>query len=264
MSQQTLMLGIAGEIASGKSSATRMLEARYAAPSARFSDSLRDFYSRHYHPDIYPLLRKYEGTLDADKRTRLLLELHERIVLGVRASFVVDPGRLTDGAWRLLGRFRGAYLSRQPYFIPSDGTREDLQEISTDIRAIFGEHTLERTVAAAVARFAGKHPLVVIQGVRRVVDISWLMTQPNFRLVYIECDPHVAYARMTRRGENPGEAAMPLEEFLRRRSAEAESQIRTLKERAHLVIDNGGEPEFMNAVLFAAATYWITRLNASS
>lgn len=256
------MLGIAGEIASGKDTATRVLEARYGAPSARFSDSLRDFYSRHYHAAIYPLLRRYEGTFDPERRRRLLLELHERIVIGVRTSFVVDPGRLTDGAWRLLARFQSTYLPRHPYFIPSDGTREDLQEISTDIRLVFGEHTLERTVAAAVARLEEKHPLVVIQGIRRIVDVSWLMTQPNFRLVYIACDPLVAYERMTKRGENPGEAAMSLEEFLRRRNAEAESQVRTLKDRAHLVIDNSGEPEFMSAVLPAAVTYWVTRLNA--
>lgn len=258
-----LMVGIAGEIASGKDSATRLLESRYHASSTRFSDSLRHFYSYYYHPVIYPLLRAHEGTFNAEKRRSLLLQLHERIVLGIRASFVVDPGRLTDGAWRLLARFESKYLPRQPYFIPSNGSREDLQEISTDIRLIFGEQTLERTVVASVARLIGKYALVVVQGIRRAGDVSWLLTQPNFRLVYIECDPHVAYARMTKRGENPGEAVMPFEEFLRRRSAEAESEIKMLKERAHLVIDNTGEMEFMNAVLCAAVSHWLTRRNPS-
>lgn len=142
---------------------------------------------------------------------------------------------------------------------PEKASTPDLQRMSTLIRGLFGENSLERAIVARAERSASKSPIVIIEGIRRSVDISTLMADPqyNFRLVYVEADPNVRWERHRSRNEKPGDAGLSFGRFLELGRAEAEEQIRLLKPRAHLVIDNSGPPEVMERILRAEVAKWL-------
>lgn len=197
---EKLIVGFAGEIASGKGEGTGIVRARYpGTPSFRFSDPLREFW--------------------ASWRTHLL----------------------------------GAY----GVTLPEGAQTPDLQEMSRQIRAIFGEDVLERAIVSRAKRSASSSPIVVIEGIRRLVDISVLINEPNFRLIYVEADPAVRWQRFVWRNEKPGDAARTFEEFLELGKAEAEREIRLLRDRAHLIVDNSGERWSLERKVSAAIAEWV-------
>jgi uridine kinase len=116
----------------------------------------------------------------------------------------------------------------------------DLQELSSVLRQIFGEDLLERAVANRVLQCRSPSPCVVVEGIRRKVDIGNFLALPNFFLVYVEADFDVRYLRHIARNEKPGDAQMSLEQFRQLGKAEAETQIRMLQPSAHVVIQNNG------------------------
>lgn len=142
---------------------------------------------------------------------------------------------------------------------PEKASTPDLQRMSTLIRQLFGENSLERAIVARAERSTSASPLVIIEGIRRLVDISTLLANPqyHFRLVYIEADPKVRWMRHRTRNEKPGDADLTFEQFLELGNAEAEQQIRLLKSHAHLVIDNSGSSEVMEGILRAEVLKWL-------
>ena len=116
---------------------------------------------------------------------------------------------------------------------------------------------VEETVIQRIEQTKTESPIVVIEGIRRFVDIGTLLKEPNFRLIYIEVDSEVAYERMKNRNENVSDAEITWEKFLELGNAEAEQQIRLLKHHAHLVIDNSGEHAKLETVLRAEVAKWL-------
>jgi dephospho-CoA kinase len=126
--------------------------------------------------------------------------------------------------------------------IPASASTKDLQGLSTKIRELFGENSLERAVAVRADRCLSESPIVIIEGIRRPVDISTLMTDPryNFQLIYIEADIKIRWLRHRARNEKPGDALLSFAQFVELGKAEPEAQIRLLKPHAHLVFTNNG------------------------
>jgi dephospho-CoA kinase len=81
---------------------------------------------------------------------------------------------------------------------------------------------------------------VIIEGIRRLVDISTLIADPryNFQLVYIEAPAKLRWKRHRARNEKPGDAELSFAEFEELGSAEAEAEIRLLKPHAHFMFTN--------------------------
>ncbi|MDD3498666.1 MAG: hypothetical protein PHH24_04180, partial [Candidatus Moranbacteria bacterium] len=88
-----------------------------------------------------------------------------------------------------------------------------------------------------------ENDLIVIDGVRRVPDIEFLKTLPGFRLVYIDADIEKRYERIIKRGENSDDNSKTFEEFKKDHQREAELQIKDLKNRADVIVDNNGSFE---------------------
>jgi dephospho-CoA kinase len=120
-------------------------------------------------------------------------------------------------------------------------SRENLQKISTVLRANFGENLLAKAIAADAAKLEAD--IVLIDGVRRFTDIEHLKDLPNFVLVKIDADPKKRYERMKLRNENAGDDQKTFEEFLKDHEAEADKQIPEVMKTAKYSIDNNGSFE---------------------
>ncbi len=131
-------------------------------------------------------------------------------------------------------------------------SREALTKISLALREAFGQDILAKIVAADAK--ASTSELVVIDGIRRLDDISELSKLPEFIFVYIETDQKLRYERITRRGENSDDNAKTWEQFLADHLLETEVGIPSLKAHASQVIQNNGTVAELEAKLDELAT----------
>lgn len=120
-------------------------------------------------------------------------------------------------------------------------SRENLQKVSTILRANFGEDLLAKAIANDASKLDAD--VVVIDGVRRPTDIEHLVKLPNFFLIEIDAGQHLRYERMVKRNENEGDDKKTYEQFLKDHEAEADSLIPVVMESAQYSIDNSGSFE---------------------
>jgi len=116
--------------------------------------------------------------------------------------------------------------------------RENISKTSAMIRETFGQDIMSRVIAED-ARTATTN--VVIDGIRRIEDISHLRDLNDFLLVYIEVDERTRYERLVARNENKGDATKTFEEFQAEQRIEADSRIKELRSVANVVMNNNGE-----------------------
>jgi len=244
-----LQLGFVAEMGGGKTASTTYVKEIYpGTPSERFSDSLREFITWFNE-------RKMAGEFAGGDRDHLEHALEE----GLCASY----------PWEIVSRAanKGQFLQFADWVVINwlyADTREvkvdrtTMQELSTALRTSFAENILEQTIIARSQTHHSGSPITIIEGIRRFVDIRAMLKEPSFKLVYLECDPKIAYLRTVSRNENPGDAEMTFEEFMLRRGAEAESQIKLLKPYAHLVIDNNGDIAALHSKLRHAILLWLS------
>lgn len=236
-----LVVGFTGEIASGKGTGTELVKEWFpGTASCRFSDSLREFYSGFVLPEVVPLARPPLRAGEHYRRNVAPFVMYGKLFDALSRTFVPECGR--DA---VMVRAFADWLTRR--FLPSlpdpalkEAGRRELQSISEHLRRIFGEDLLERTVMRRLASSGVEHPIVILEGIRRLVDIGAIKRsdEVRFRLVYVDAREDVRFRRMKKRAENPGEAEMTLEEFRRRCLAEPEREIRMLKVHADAVITN--------------------------
>jgi len=117
-------------------------------------------------------------------------------------------------------------------------SRENIAKLSLMLRQSFGEETFANTMYHDTQR--DEHDIVVIDGIRRMADIAYLMQLEHFKFIYVDADLESRYKRVVERGENENDAKKTLEEFKRDQELESETQIRDLKNYADYVIVNDG------------------------
>jgi len=115
-------------------------------------------------------------------------------------------------------------------------SRENMQNLSTDLRSKFGNDILAKAMAQDVKN--ERQDLVIIDGVRRLDDILPLTDDPKFKLISIDADLKVRYERMRLRNENPGDSNKTFEDFLTDSEREAEMEIPKTMANAHYHLDN--------------------------
>lgn len=120
-------------------------------------------------------------------------------------------------------------------------SRENLQKVSTILRANFGEDLLARAIARDASKIDSN--IVVIDGVRRFTDIEHLTNLSNFILVKIDADPKIRYERMKQRNENVGDNNKTFEEFMKDHESEADNQVPAVMRTAKYSITNDGSFE---------------------
>lgn len=120
-------------------------------------------------------------------------------------------------------------------------TRENISELSLILRKAFGEDVLAKSIFHDVQN--DPHEIVVLDGVRRMEDMVFLKTLPEFKLVYIEASLEVCYERIVKRGENNGDSTKTFDEFKLDHEADADARIVGMKNSADIVIENNGSYE---------------------
>jgi dephospho-CoA kinase len=125
--------------------------------------------------------------------------------------------------------------------------RDNLQKVSTLLRQNFGEDLFAKVMMEEVSH--DQHDIVLIDGIRRLSDITHLQKLPEFQLIYIEADIKTRYERVVVRGENPDESQKTFEQFQADNQKEAEKQILTLREHAQHVINNDASIEELYAAI---------------
>jgi dephospho-CoA kinase len=120
-------------------------------------------------------------------------------------------------------------------------SRENMQDLSLDLRNRFGGHILAQVIAQDVQNSAKE--VVIVDGIRRLDDLVSLKNLPNFYLISIDAQPEIRYERMKLRNENDGDAAKSYEQFLEDGNREAELQIPETMTSAKFHLDNNGNLE---------------------
>lgn len=117
-------------------------------------------------------------------------------------------------------------------------TRENMQNLSTFLRENYGQDVMSKVIAKDVENDTNN--LVVVEGIRRPTDITYLQEIPGFHLIYITADSKIRWERLVKRAENPGDPEKTYEEFLADEQAEADRMIKELGAKAEITIDNNG------------------------
>ncbi|MFH1326267.1 MAG: AAA family ATPase [Candidatus Falkowbacteria bacterium] len=171
MIQKKLIIGLVGEIASGKGTVVDYLVNKHNASQHKFSTSLRDLLQRLY----------------------------------------------------------------------LDVNRQNMQNISTVLREHFSQDLLAKVIAEDVAN--DNNQFIIIDGVRRFSDITYLKKLPEFKLVYVKTDIKKRYERIIERQENTDDQFKTFEQFQKDNQAETEQEILKVAETADYVINNNGTME---------------------
>lgn len=85
-----------------------------------------------------------------------------------------------------------------------------------------------------------KHKVIIIDGIRRLMDIKYLRPMKNFKLIKVVVDPEIRYERLKKRNENKGDNKKTFKQFLADQKKEAESQVLAVMKKADIEITNNG------------------------
>lgn len=122
--------------------------------------------------------------------------------------------------------------------IYQEQTRDNLIKLSENLRGIFGENLLAKAIAQDVAN--NPNPVIIVEGIRRLADITYLQKMPNFILVEIFADPQIRYERLIKRGENIDDNTKTYEQFLADHQRSTELSIVEVIKQTSEKIDNNG------------------------
>lgn len=125
-----------------------------------------------------------------------------------------------------------------------DKSRPNQQDISTELRKIFGEDLLGNSLFKRV--LADTADIIFLDGVRRPKDVEMLKKLPNSFLGYVYAPLEETYKRLVIRNDRPGDAEKTWKEFLAEQAAEAESLIDTLRPIADFGLDNSSHDPGLN------------------
>lgn len=118
-------------------------------------------------------------------------------------------------------------------------SRTNLQDLSLALRHTFGSNILAEVISEDAKN--SQKDIVVIDGIRRLDDISKLKNLPGFKLISIDANPQLRYERMKKRNENKGDSEKSYAQFEEDGQREAELQIPEVMAQADFHLDNNGD-----------------------
>ena len=83
--------------------------------------------------------------------------------------------------------------------------------------------------------------LIVVDGIRRMDDIKYLINEKGFILTKVTAKPETRYKRITGRGENTDDTKKTFAQFLKDETKEADAGIPKVMTKAKKEINNDGD-----------------------
>jgi len=120
-------------------------------------------------------------------------------------------------------------------------SRTNLQTLSTFLREQYGQDVMSKVIAKDVEH--DPNDIVVVEGIRRPSDITYLRELPGFHLIFVDADQRIRYERIVSRGENTDDAFKTFESFQADEAAEADRLISEIAKEATYTIDNNGDKD---------------------
>lgn len=120
-------------------------------------------------------------------------------------------------------------------------TRENLQDLATDLREVFGQGILVGPLKKFIEESKAK--IVVIDGLRVWEEVKILRSFKNNLLIYISASTKFRFEKMRISGGKDGKEAADFKEFSRLDKKETELLISRIGKKADIVIDNTGTKE---------------------
>jgi len=117
--------------------------------------------------------------------------------------------------------------------------RVNIQDLSSVLRKKFGEDLLAKVITEDVKKDSNK--LIVVDGIRRMDDIKYLINEKGFILTKVTAKPETRYKRITGRGENTDDTKKTFAQFLKDETKEADAGIPKVMTKAKKEINNDGD-----------------------
>src|SRR5665811_1741075 len=115
-------------------------------------------------------------------------------------------------------------------------SRENMQNISLDLRNRFGEDLFAKIIAKDVKE--DETNIIVVHGARRLADIKHLQPLTEFKLISINADMKKRFQRVKGRNENEGDKEKTFEQFQADENRETELTIPKVMAVNDFSIDN--------------------------
>lgn len=119
--------------------------------------------------------------------------------------------------------------------------RKNFADLSETLRNTFGQDVLGNATFEYVKQSASE--IILIDGVRRMADISNFTDEENFYLVFIDTSLEMRSERMTSRSEKNDDKNMNVEILNKDEQHDSENRVDGLKEKADFIVDNNGTLE---------------------
>ncbi|PIR76321.1 MAG: hypothetical protein COU32_02890 [Candidatus Magasanikbacteria bacterium CG10_big_fil_rev_8_21_14_0_10_42_10] len=167
---------------------------------------------------------------------------NNKLILGITGNMASGKTTITDYIKEHYGgvSFRFSTMLRDILTrIHVDATRDNLQQLSTFLRATFGEDLMSKVIAEDVKE--ATDAIIIVEGVRRPSDVAYLKAIPGFHLIAVTADIRTRFDRITKRSENPDDQTKTFEVFEKEQTQEAEIKIDEISHEAEVLIDNNGD-----------------------
>ena len=121
------------------------------------------------------------------------------------------------------------------------GTRENLQDLATNLRRPFGQGVLVGPLKKFIKQSRAK--IIVIDGLRMLKEVEMLRSFKNNLLIYVAAPAEIRFKRLKKSGGKAGKEGVDFKEFLRLDKRETELFIKRIGKKADVVVDNTGTKE---------------------
>lgn len=167
--------------------------------------------------------------------------MNDKVVFGVTGLMGSGKGTVAAFAKKHYGAdvFRFSTMLRDllsRLYLPH--IRENMQGISTILRARFGQDTMARVMFHDIEK--SDATFIIVEGIRRKEDVSHLRNLPGFKLIAITVSQQERFERIRKRSENPDDTVKTWEDFLKEEQAETEVTIPAVMDTADITLSNEG------------------------
>lgn len=181
------------------------------------------------------------------------------LILGITGNIGAGKSHVTSYIQNTYGgvSFRYSTMLRDVLKrIHVEETREHIQTLSTILRTHFGDDLMSKVIAKDVEQSG--ESLIIVEGIRRPSDVTYLKDLPGFHLIAVTADIRTRYERITKRNENADDTGKTFAQFQHEQTQEAEGEIVAIMADAEVTIDNSGSMEMLHAHIDNIMNHYVT------